>query len=142
MAPDEFDPAEDFPSRRAYTDCTGQRVEFEIRLRPFRGGYVLTAHEVTDEREGYVFEAFAETDPYFALGDLHDKISRHLATRYLAWDRNGKRYPSHDTLVGRVSSGGVVVDGEFVPFSELEEMIQTYEGFAFKLEIKGSSGDL
>ena len=49
---------------------------------------------------------------------------------------------THDRLRGRISYGGVVVDGVFLPFKQLAELIQTYEGFQFDLKIVDSSDDL
>ena len=45
-------------------------------------------------------------------------------------------------IAGRGSAGGVVVDGIFVTFEQLADLIQTYEGFQFDLKIVDSSGEL
>jgi hypothetical protein len=38
-------------------------------------------------------------------------------------------------MKGRVSYGGVVVDGEFISFEEFCSILDTYEGFQFSLTI-------
>ena len=49
---------------------------------------------------------------------------------------------THDRLRGHISYGGVVVDGVFLTFEQLAELVQTYEGFQFDLKILDSSDDL
>lgn len=76
----------------------------------------------------------SEADPYLALGRLRQTIRRALSTRYLKAE--GERVDlSHDEMSGRVAYGGVAVDGRFVAFAELVELIQSYEGFQFSLRI-------
>ena len=55
---------------------------------------------------------------------------------------DGRQSLTHDRLRGRISSGGVVVDGIFLTFEQLAELVQTYEGFQFDLKIVDSSDEL
>lgn len=49
-------------------------------------------------------------DPFQALGDLRKRIPKLLSVRHLV-KRDGELSMTHDRLRGRISSGGVVVDG-------------------------------
>ena len=86
-------------------------------------------------------EAFSTVDPFHALGDLRWRIRKMLSTRHLI-KQDGRQSLTHDRLRGRISSGGVVVDGIFLTFEQLAELVQTYEGFQFDLKIVDSSDEL
>jgi len=123
-----------FPRLETFTDCCGRNRQFTIELRTTPGGHFLTAKEADKPQGGYEFGAYAEADPYIALGRLRDKIRKGLSTRYLIVEY-GRRLPSHNLLKGHVGYGGVIVDGEFVPFEEFVAMLQTYEGHQFSLQL-------
>jgi hypothetical protein len=123
-----------FPRSETFTDCCGRNRQFTIELRTTPGGHFLTAKEAGKPPGGYEFGAYAEADPYIALGRLRDKIRKGLSTRYLII-QNGRRLPSHNVLKGRVGYGGFVIDGEFVPFDEFVAMVQTFEGHQFSLQL-------
>src|SRR3989304_1066164 len=125
---------DDFPRSETFTDCRGQNRQFTIELRTTPGGYFLTAKEAGEPQGGYEFGAYAEADPYIALGRLRDKIRKGLSTRYLIVE-DGRRLPSHHVLKGHVGYGGFVVDGGLVPFEEVVAMLQTYEGHQFSLHL-------
>jgi hypothetical protein len=57
-------------------------------------------------------------------------------------EQHGRLIVTHDRLRGHISYGGVVVDGIFLTFEQLAELMQTYEGFQFDLKIVDSSDDL
>ena len=80
-------------------------------------------------------------DPFHALGDLRKQIRKLLAPRHLV-KRQGDLSLTHDRLRGHISYGGVVVDGTFLTFEQLAELMQTYEGFQFDLKIVDSLEDL
>jgi hypothetical protein len=80
-------------------------------------------------------------DPFHALGDLRKRIPKLLSIRHLA-EQHGQLIVTHDRLRGHISYGGVVVDGIFLTFKQLAELMQTYEGFQFDLKIVDSSDDL
>jgi hypothetical protein len=129
-----------FPLREAFVDCCGQTREFVIDLSRDDAPRFLRAVEATDAEGRYEFAAMSETDPYLALGRLRQTIRRELSTRYLQSER-GRLALSHDALKGRIAYGGVVVDGQFVSFSEFAELIQTYEGFQLSLEMRDPFSD-
>lgn len=130
----------DFPKEETFTDCRGTEREFIIDATRVGSKYFVTAREPNNRPDGYEF-ATSSTNPHSALGQLRSKIRKGLSTRYLTFER-GKRSPSHDELKGRIGSGGVVVDGEFVPFKEFVDMLQTYESWQFSLRIVDPSDDL
>jgi hypothetical protein len=128
-------PAGSFPLRESFVDCCGRAREFIIDLSRSDDQRFLTAVEATDAPGRYEFEAMSEADPYLALGRLRGTIRRGLSTRYLQ-SNGGRLGLSHDALKGRIAYGGIAVDGQFVSFPELIELIQTYEGFHISLEIR------
>src|SRR3990172_48965 len=125
---------DDFPRSETFTDCCGRNRQFTIELRTTPGGHFLTAKEADKPQGGYEFGAYAEADPYIARGGLRDKMRKGLSSRYLIVEY-GRRLPSHNVLKGHVGYGGVIVDGEFVPFEEFVAMLQTYEGHQFLLHL-------
>jgi hypothetical protein len=130
----ESEAAESFPIRESFVDCSGSTREFIIDISRGDDARFLTAVEATEEEGRYEFSAMSETDPYLALARLRQTIRRELSTRYL--QPNSRRAElSHDVLKGRVGYGGVAVDGRFVTFADLVELIQTYEGFHVSLEL-------
>jgi hypothetical protein len=123
-----------FPRRETFVDCCGARREFVIDFIRNDDQRFLRAVEVADMEGRYEFEAMSETDPHLALGLLRKKIRRELSRRYLQ-PNSGRLELSHDALEGRIGFGGVIVDGTFVSFADLMELIQTYEGFHLSLRI-------
>lgn len=140
---DEQSAEEFFPTVESFPDFTGKQREFVVELQAHPNGYFLRATEKrrSSHEEGYSFAAYSPTDPFFALGHLRDKIRQGLATRYLTMSEH-ERTLSHDRLKGNISYGGVVVDGEFIPFDELWILLETYEGFQFTLTIVDPFEDL
>ena len=131
----------DFPSEEEFVDFAGRTRNFTIEQYPVPSGYGVCASEDVDGDDGYVFRTFSSVDPFQALGDLRWRIRKLLSTRHLI-KQDGRQSLTHDRLRGRISSGGVVVDGIFLTFDELAELIQTYEGFQFDLKIVDSSDEL
>ena len=131
----------DFPRTEEFVDFAGKTRKFTVKLDPMPIGYCVTAVEDVEGDDGYVFRAFSAVDPFQALGDLRKRIPKLLSVRHLV-KREGRLSMTHDRLRGRISSGGVVVDGIFLTFDELAELIQTYEGFQFDLKIVDSSDEL
>lgn len=131
--------SEFFPHTETYLDASGINREFVLNLREVMGdgGYIVTAIE-TDVEDGYEFESYSETNPFNALASVRSKIRRGLATKYLLLeeDRVALRF---DEFQGRIGSGGVIIDGQFITFAELCEMLQVYEGFSITLSITNPS---
>ena len=130
----------DFPRTEEFTDFAGRTRTFTVELYPVPSGFGVCASEDVEGDDGYVFRAFSPADPFHALGELRARIRKLLSVRHLI-ERKGRLSLTHDRLRGRVSCGGVVVDGIFLTFNQLAELIQTYEGFQFDLTILDSSDD-
>jgi hypothetical protein len=126
--------ASSFPFRESFVDCCGKTREFIIDFSRSDDERFLTAVEAIGGEGRYEFGAMSESDPYLALGRLRQTIRRGLSTRYLQSD-GGRLALSHDALKGRITYGGVAVDGQLVGFADLLELLQTYEGFQISLRI-------
>ncbi|MGA2256488.1 MAG: hypothetical protein ABSG53_17705 [Thermoguttaceae bacterium] len=133
--------ASDFPNEEEFVDFAGRTRKFKLEQYPVPSGYGVCASEDVEGDDGYVFRTFSTVDPFHALGDLRGRIRKLLSTRHLI-KQDGRQSLTHDRLRGRISSGGVVVDGIFLTFEQLAELVQTYEGFQFDLKIVDSSDEL
>ncbi|HYH79948.1 MAG TPA: hypothetical protein VEX86_09120 [Longimicrobium sp.] len=133
------DTAGSFPLREAFVDCRGETREFLIDFTRSDDHRSLRAVEMSDAHGRYEFTAMSEADPYLALYRLRGTIRRELATRYLQ-SNGGRLALSHDELKGRIGYGGLAIDGKFVSFADLVELIQTYEGFNISLQIHDAIG--
>jgi hypothetical protein len=131
----------DFPRTEEFVDFAGRTRKFTVEQFPVPSGYGVCAAEDVEGDDGYVFTAYSTVDPFHALGDLRRRIRKLLSVRHLL-DRDGELSLTHDRLRGRVGYGGVVVDGIFLTFDQLAELIQSYEGFQFDLKIVDSSDEL
>ena len=131
----------DFPTEEEFVDFAGRTRKFTIEQYPVPSGYGVCASEDVEGDDGYVFRGFSTVDPFHALGNLRWRIRKLLSTRHLV-EKGGRQSLTHDRLRGRISSGGVVVDGLFLTFEQLAELVQTYEGFQFDLKIVDSSDEL
>lgn len=123
----------DFPQKEHFLDFAGKKREFEYFVHHNDSGFMVWAKETKDR--GYEFHAFSEVNPVNALGEIRQKIKKRLSTRYLQKEQ-GKYYLYHNEAKGQISSGGIIVDGVFIPFEQLNEMIQIYEGFHIEIKIK------
>jgi hypothetical protein len=131
----------DFPRTEEVVDFAGRTRTFIVKLDELPSGYCVSAVEDVEGDDGYVFRAFSSADPFQALADLRKRIPKLLSVRHLV-EREGRLSLTHDRLRGRIASGGVVVDGIFLTFDQLVELVQTYEGFQFDLKIVDSSDEL
>lgn len=132
----------DFPSSEEFTDFAGRTRRFTLEQYPVPLGYGVCASEDVDGGDdGYIFRAFSTVDPFQALGDFRKRIRKLLSVRHLV-EQDGGLSLTHDRRRGRIDYGGVVVDGIFLSFDRLAELLQTYERFQFDLKIIDSSGEL
>jgi hypothetical protein len=99
-------------------------------------GYTIVAKELTELDRGYEFSAFSYSSPHEALSMLGEKIRAALATRNL--DPNHFPHLLKHRCIGRVASGGIIVDGEFVSWASFTEMVQAYEGWELKINFGGT----
>lgn len=123
-----------FPTTETFIDCCGTAREFDLQLLERGITCFLRANERVAGEGGYAFAAFAESDPFLALGRLRRKISDGLATRYLA-PGDGPPLLSHGVVGGHISSGGVVVDGRHLGYDELARILEGYEAWRFTLTV-------
>jgi hypothetical protein len=136
----------DFPVREGVEDALGRQIHFIISSDTVALGHTLTAREECREGMGYEFSAFSETNPSNALFNLREKMHRTLAMRHIT--RRGTRYQMlHDTIRGRITWSkdnglALVVDGIPLDLDDLREILETHEGWQFRLEIADPSGDL
>lgn len=131
----------DFPTTDEFVDFAGRTRRFTVKLDRLPMGYSVLAVEDVRGDDRYEFRAFSLVNPFQALGDLRKRIPKLLSIRHLV-KQNGKWLPTHDRLRGRIDYKGVVVDGVFLTFEELAEIVQTYEGFQFDLRFVDPSDDL
>jgi hypothetical protein len=137
----ENEAGDDFLRSDEYVDFRGENRRFSLELVELPTGYLLRAVEQVEGEDGYEFEAYSRSDPIEALGDLRKRIPRALSVRHLK-EEDGLLTPTHDRLTGRISYGGVVIDGLFIDFSDFARMLQTYEGFQFDLRIVDPTEEL
>ena len=132
------DPDRDFPMRETFTDCAGQEHAFIISIFPVSFGTALHALEEGKD-QGYSFRQFDPTSHYLALGRLRGRIRQALSTRHIEQREPGNFQATHQTLRGRISYAsnevGFVIDGQFLTLQQFGKMVETYEGFEFRLDI-------
>ena len=131
----------DFPRKEEFVDFAGRTRTFTVELNELPWGHGVHAIEDVEGDDGYEFRAFSAVDAFHALALLRQRIPKLLSVRHLL-EQDGTLSLTHDRLRGRVAYGGVVVDGIFLTFDRLAELIQTYEGFQFDLKIVDSSDEL
>lgn len=134
------DPDKDFPIRQAFTDCSGQNRCFVISYFPASLGFGVQAEEEGKEGQGFYFREFDATSPYLALGRLRGRIRKALATRHIEQREPGNFQATHQTVRGRISysDGEVafVIDGQLLTLQQFGKMVETFEGFEFRLDIQ------
>lgn len=140
MASDPIDEMERlFPLKENYLDHSGRPRSFQIDLYKLRAdGFRVEASEMS-RVNGYRFEVYSPIYSAavlaFALGRRREKVRAGIVTRYLRTDTTGEKNPTHDEMRGRISCDGIVVDGELLPFKELQRILTTHEGFAISIKV-------
>lgn len=131
-------------------DCAGETHTFHFRLRLLPSMIVLDGFEVVDGMEGgYRTRLVGDPeDEVFALvGRLVQKLRRQLAVKHLGAEQSG--LIANDMVRGEIGppqgdydTGPVLtIDGKTVSWQELGALMNGYEGFQFKLEIKDLSDE-
>ena len=135
-------------------DADGVPHEFRFFVRLLGDGIALAAHEIKDDdREGYEFHVIGpdpEGEPLELFRQLFEKMRRALAQKHLQRvDGFGLRFAESGIVRGRVSSDPdhdfgdqvpmLVIDGEPISWKRFGQMLMTYEGFSFKLEVYDNS---
>lgn len=127
-----------YTSPVTFIDCAGIDRIFHItgHYSEEINSYSLFAKEILDSHEdGYLFQSHSYASPQDAMNKLTSKIRKELSKKYL--DPNNVTHLLHQSVYGRVSSGGIVVDGVFISWTKFVEMMQIHEGWEFKLDFKG-----
>ena len=134
------DANKDFPIINEYYDCAGKKRILKINSKQLPNGWLLTAVEQQSDEHGYQVEAFSETSPYSALGEIRKKIRRLLSVKYL--DLSGDSVTlTHEKMCGSLiydresESHGLLVDGRFISMDEFERILSGYEGGEFDFSI-------
>jgi len=134
------DPDKDFPFRQAFTDCSGQERNFVISYFRASLGFGVQAEEEEKDGQGFFFREFDATSPYLALSRLQRRIRQALATRHIEQHETGDFQATHQTVQGRISyaEGEVafVIDGQLLTLQQFGKLVETFEGFEFRLDIQ------
>ena len=128
------------------TDCSGELHQFHFQTRLLGGIVSLKAFEFREGNPaGYQFQMIGnpEDDLFALLGRLVQKIRRTLSIRHIK-EIDGHGLQIADQMVrGRIdwddSEDGrvplVVVDGREISWEDFGQMLMSFEGWQFKLEI-------
>ncbi len=136
----------------------GVRHEFHFRTRLMGGDMVtLEAFELNEgEPSGYQFQLIGTPgeDRFSQLGRLVKRIHATLATKYVEDGKYGLQIRDMEvkgSIEADISEGTelfgtrppmLVIDGREVSWEQFGEMLMTFEGFQFKLQIIDKSEDL
>jgi hypothetical protein len=140
------EPNADFPLRESVEDASGSQRSFIITYQAIGLGYLVIAGEEGKDGLGYEFSAFSETSPYNALGHLRERMYRTLSMRHIT--KRGSRYQlMHNILRGRIAWSpdtglALVVDGIPLGLDDMREILESHEGWQFRLEIADPSDDI
>ena len=141
----------------AITAADGVTHQFHLQARLLGAMVTLEAYELKDgEPSGYQFQLVGEPDEdrFVQLGRLVERIRRTLATKYLEDGDAGLQIKDMEvkgTIEADMSdeanlfgprSPMLVIDGRDVSWEEFGQMLMTFEGFQFKLELVDKSDDL
>lgn len=143
----QFDPIE-------MMDAAGERHRFHFSVRLNGEHVALEAFELKDgARGGYAFEILGdpEGDLFALMAQLVERMRRALVWRHLELDDGSAGLRIAEFLVrGRIDcdvneEGRVpllIIDGREVTWEQFGQMLMSYEGWQFKLEIKDPSDEV
>lgn len=134
-------------------DADGAIHTFHFSTIFFGPGISLHAFELRDgERCGYQYSVIDK--PAAKLQKMHsklvDKIRRQLSVKHLKPDEHGQiGIASHKTVRARIDwdeaargTPMLVIDGKDIAWEHFGQMLMSYEGWHFKLEIHDQSEEL
>jgi hypothetical protein len=137
--------------------CDGAIHQFHFRTRLLGNMLTLDAFELKEgEPAGYQFQLIGEPDEdrFVQLGRLVERMRGTLATKYLEDGRHGLQVKDME-VKGKIEADMsdeadpygsrfpmLVIDGREVSWEQFGEMLMTFEGFQFKLQIVDKSDDL
>lgn len=134
------------------SDAAGVKRRFHFLLLHLGDRVTLEAFEVQDgERRGYEFRILddPQADLFELMARLVERMRRALSLRHLVDD--GQRCSIAEmTVRGRISCDlesddhvpMLVIDGREVSWEQFGQMLMTFEGWQFKLEIKDPSEEV
>jgi hypothetical protein len=140
------------------TGIDGVIHQFHFHTRLLGDIVTLEAFELKEgEPSGYQFQLIGapEEDRFTQLGRLVKRIRSNLAIKYLEDTGHGLQFKNVEVkgkiesnmsgesdLYGPTRQPVLVIDGQEVPWEQFGEMLMTFEGFQFKLQIIDKSRDL
>lgn len=133
-------------------DFAGVKHNFNFRLLHLGDRVTLEAFEVDEgERCGYEFQILsdAQSDILELMARLVERMRRALSQRHLVDEGEGFSI-ADDVVRGKIScdleSQGrapmLVIDGREISWDQFGQMMMTFEGWQFKLEIKDPSEEV
>ncbi|MGH8210323.1 MAG: DUF7713 domain-containing protein [Steroidobacteraceae bacterium] len=135
-------------------DAAGEPHRFQFCVRLHGEHVALEAFELKNGAPGgYTFEILGdpECDLFALMAQLIERMRRALTRRHLERDEGAARLRIADFLVrGRIewdeNEDGhfplLVIDGREVTWEQFGQMLMSYEGWQFKLEIKDPSDEV
>lgn len=140
------------------TGADGVIHQFHFHTRLLGDIVTLEAFELKEgEPTGYKFQLIGtpDEDRFTQLGRLVKRIRATLATKYLEDTKHGLQVKNMEVkgaiesdlsdesdLYGPTRQPVLVIDGREVSWEQFGEMLLTFEGFQFKLQIVDKSRDL
>lgn len=133
-------------------DVAGVKHRFHFRLLHLGDRVTLEAFEVDDgERGGYEFQVLSdvESGPLDLMARLVERIRRALSRRHLVDEGEGcsiadavVRGKIRCDLESQDRAPMLVIDGREISWDQFGQMLMTFEGWQFKLEIKDASEEV
>lgn len=135
------------------TGCAGELHQFHFQTRLLGNMVTIDGFELLDGNPGgYKFQIIGEPedDLFVLLGLLFQKIRRTLSIKYLEDDERHGLQIKEMTVRGRIESGYpevervpvMIIDGREISWDKFGQMLMSYEGWQFRLEICDRSDEL
>lgn len=127
-------------------DCLGDAHTFHFQLRLLGNIVALDAFELHDGHPaGHEFQIVGDPadDAFSLLGRMIERIKRALSVRHIADTDDFGLQIVDDVVRGRIESDTItgesgpvlIIDGKEITWEEFGQMLTTFEGWQFKLEI-------
>ena len=127
-------------------DSDGKNHQFHFTTHLFGDKVAIEAFEMEDGiRGGYKFQVLGEPDEerFALLGQLVQKMRRALAVKHLSHDQRCGWLIADQCVRGRIDADlestfrmpMLVIDGQNVTWDEFGQMLMSFEGWQFRLDI-------